>query len=214
MSAGGDCVASVELSAARWGALIAQARQGDRNALGDVFQQVRAYLQARAREHLDDQLRVKTSPSDIVQETLLEAHRSFGTFHGKSRSELIVWLQAILTHRVKTARRRYRGTDKRDLAREVSLRDGDTSGAAIQLATASQSTPSGRAAQNEELARLEQALQELSTRHEQVIRLRNELKLSFVEVGEALGCSDDAAQKLWTRAIDALARNLNRPLST
>jgi RNA polymerase sigma-70 factor (subfamily 1) len=140
--------------------------------------------------------------------TLLEAYRGFNTFTGKNRAELLVWMQGILNHRVKTAYRRYRGTSKRDLAREVPLGAADESGQEIQLMLDSQSTPSGHAIAGEELARLEQAIKELPPRYEQVIRLRNELKLSFIEIGVALSCSDDAAQKLWTRAIDALAHKL------
>ena len=52
-------------------------------------------------------------------------------------------------------------------------------------------------------------LQQLSPRYEQVIRLRNELKLSFAEVAIAMSCSADAAQKLWTRAVKQLSRTLN-----
>jgi RNA polymerase sigma factor (sigma-70 family) len=82
-------------------------------------------------------------------------------------------------------------------------------GSSQELALASQSTPSGHAMASEEQAQLEMALMQLPARYEQVIRLRNELKLSFSEVGIALGCSDDAAQKLWTRAIRALAAKMN-----
>jgi RNA polymerase sigma factor (sigma-70 family) len=117
-------------------------------------------------------------------------------------------VQGILNHRVQTAYRRYRGASKRDLAREVPLEAVDDSSHEFQLAAATQSTPIGHAIAEEELASLEKALQELTPRYEQVIRLRNELKLSFIEVGIALSCSDDAAQKLWSRAVDALARRL------
>ena len=62
---------------------------------------------------------------------------------------------------------------------------------------------------NEEFQRLEEAIQQLPPRYEQVIRLRNELKLSFAEVAVAMSCSPDAAQKLWTRAVKQLSRTLN-----
>jgi RNA polymerase sigma-70 factor (ECF subfamily) len=192
---------------AAWGALISAAQAGSRDALGAIFGQLRAYLRGRAREQLDAQLQVKVSPSDIVQETLLEAHRSFATFQGGTRAELVVWIQGILNHRVQTAYRTYRGTSKRNIGRETGLHQLDESNREIQLAAVS-SSPSGRAADKEELERLEAALKDLSPRYEQVIRLRNELKLSFAEVGVALACSDDAAQKLWTRAVKLLAKKL------
>jgi RNA polymerase sigma-70 factor (ECF subfamily) len=197
-----------DTSAERWEARIADAQAGDREALGEVFQRLRAYLRARAHEQLDGQLQVKVSPSDVVQETLMEAHRGFATFRGASRGELIVWVQGILNHRVQTAQRRYRGTSKRDIRRETGLHELSESKQPPKAAMI-HSSPSGHAVANEEQLRLEAALRQLSPRHEQVIRLRNELKLSFAEVGIALSCSDDAAQKLWTRAIKQLSQKLN-----
>jgi RNA polymerase sigma-70 factor (ECF subfamily) len=206
---GSDESRNVEASAAHWQARIEAAQQGDREALSEIFSRLRPYLRARAQEQLDPQLQVKVSPSDVVQETLLEAHRGFAEFHGLSRAELVVWVQGILNHRIQTAYRKYRGTGKRDLSREVRLHESEESEQQIQLAAA-QSSPSAQALAGEEIARLEQALQGLPPRYEQVIRLRNELGLSFQEVGIALGCSADAARKLWSRAVDQLAAKLNR----
>ncbi len=164
---------------------------------------------AVAHEQLDGRLQVKVSPSDIVQETLLEAHRGFATFRGQSRAELVLWVQGILNHRVQTAYRKYRGTGKRDIARETGLHELSESKQPHELAMIN-SSPSSHAAANEEQTRLEAALRTLSPRHEQVIRLRNELKLPFSEVAVALSCTEDAAQKLWTRAVKQLSRKLNR----
>ena len=118
---------SREASAAGWEARIALAQQGNREALGEIFERLRAYLRVRAREQLDRQLQVKVSPSDIVQETLLEAHRGFASFRGGTRAELVLWVQGILNHRVQTAYRRYRGTSKRNIARETGLHQLDES---------------------------------------------------------------------------------------
>jgi RNA polymerase sigma-70 factor, ECF subfamily len=203
---------SFETSAAGWEARIAAAQQGSREALGEIFQRLRAYLRARAHEQLDGQLQVKVSPSDIVQETLLEAHRGFATFRGGTRGELVLWVQGILNHRVQTAYRKYRGTSKRNIARETGLHQLDESSREPELVIAS-SSPSGHAVVNEESKRLEEALQQLSTRYEQVIRLRNELKLSFAEVAIAMSCSPDAAQKLWSRAVKQLVEKLNSDAS-
>jgi RNA polymerase sigma-70 factor, ECF subfamily len=203
---------SVETSGARWEARIAAALGGDREALGEIFQRLRAYLHSRAFEQLDGQLQVKVSPSDVVQETLMEAHRGFATFRGQSRAELVLWVQGILNHRVQTAYRKYRGTSKRNIAREMGLHQLNDSNEEPNLAMVT-SSPSGHAAANEEHRRLEDALQQLSPRHEQVIRLRNELKLTFAEVAIALNCSADAAQKLWTRAVKQLSKRLKADVS-
>lgn len=63
---------------------------------------------------------------------------------------------------------------------------------------------------NEQRQSIERALQRLTSRHEQAIRLRNDLGLSFAEMGVALGCSEDAARMLWVRAVEKLGRELRR----
>ncbi len=54
------------------------------------------------------------------------------------------------------------------------------------------------------MQRLQQALRQLSPDHEAVIRLRNWERLSFAEIGQRLGRSEEAAKKLWARAITRL----------
>lgn len=191
-----------------WQTRIAAARKGDRAAIGEIFRHLRGSLRLMAQKQLDLQLQVKVSPSDIVQETLLEAYRGLDTFHGATRGELVAWLHGILTHRVLTARRRYRGTSKRDIDCERPLHRADGA-PPLMIASSNLSSPSKHAVSNEEQIRLEAALLELSPRQEQVIRLRNELKLSFAEIATVLDCTADASQKLWSRAISQLARKLN-----
>ena len=54
------------------------------------------------------------------------------------------------------------------------------------------------------------ALQGLSDEHRQVLRLRNWDGLSFAEIGGRLNRSEDAARKLWSRAVEKLQAKLDR----
>src|SRR5262245_52253809 len=83
----------------------------------------RQYLLLVANEQLDPDLRDKLGPSDLVQETFLEAQQDFGRFHGHSEQELLAWLRRILLNNLADARRRYRGAGKRDVGREIALAD-------------------------------------------------------------------------------------------
>lgn len=55
--------------------LLAQARAGNQEQLGRLLEILRPYLLATAARNLSNQLRAKVSPSDLVQETLIEAGR-------------------------------------------------------------------------------------------------------------------------------------------
>lgn len=199
----------MESSLANWEMRIDAARQGNRDALNEIFDGLRPYFRRQAEKRLDARLSVKTSPSDIVQETFVRAFEGFAGFRGTTRGELIAWLQGILRHRLLTAQRHYRGADKRSLAREKV--DSERSDVQPTNLESPHQSPSGLAIVREEIERLEEELKRLPERQEQAIRLRNELHLSFEEVGQALDCTPDAAQKLWARAVKQLSSRL-KPL--
>jgi RNA polymerase sigma factor (sigma-70 family) len=64
------------------------------------------------------------------------------------------------------------------------------------------------ACDDEEAAALSAGLDRLSERHQQVLRLRYQEGMTFGQIGSALGCSSEAARKLWARAVDQLQRVL------
>jgi len=73
--------------------LLSKARQGDRESLGVMLELYRNYLRLLARTQLDLHLQTRANPSDIVQETFLEAYSHFPQFRGHSESELRGWLR-------------------------------------------------------------------------------------------------------------------------
>ncbi|MEL6110485.1 MAG: RNA polymerase factor sigma-70, partial [Planctomycetota bacterium] len=62
------------------GRLLRAAQNGQGESLGQLLQLYVNYLKLMARTQLDRKLLARTSPSDVVQETLLEAHRDFKGF--------------------------------------------------------------------------------------------------------------------------------------
>ena len=58
----------------------------------------RPYLQMLARMAWDERIQSKLDPSDIVQQTLLQAQRSISQFRGASDGELAAWLRRILAN--------------------------------------------------------------------------------------------------------------------
>ena len=127
--------------------LLAAVRNGLRG-LGSLLGRYRDRLKWRAREAASPRLQVRSSPSDIVQDTMLHACRDFPQFQGTSENELWAWLKRILARRVLGAVRRHVGSHKRDLRREVSIEQfrpaSDRSSVNLgERMAAAQSTPSG-----------------------------------------------------------------------
>ena len=184
------------------------ALDGSREAQAQLLEAVRPYLLSVAQDELASDIRPKLAASDVVQIAVLQAWQNFSDFRGKTRAELIGWLQTILSNCAANGARRYRGTAKRDVRREQRLEQmaSEFGGALADSAN----SPSINMMASEERQRMERALGRLSPKNEQAIRLRNDLGMSFAEMGVALSCSTNAARKQWARALKELGRELHR----
>jgi RNA polymerase sigma-70 factor (ECF subfamily) len=191
--------------------VLTAARAGSAEALGRLLMGCRDYLLMVANRNLEPDLQGKVSPSDLVQETFLEAQRDFAQFHGTREEEILAWLSRILLNNLANVSRRYRGTAMRALDREISLGAGDpakTPGGDLALDTPS---PSEVAMAKEDASALETALATLPEHYRTVLNLRYQDRLNFEQIGAALGCSAEAARKLWARAVDRLQKTLKGP---
>ncbi len=180
--------------------LIEEARAGSREDVGRAMDACRGYLLTIARDAIYGSLRTKEGPSDLVQETYLEAQRRFKDFHGSNEGDLIAWLRGILDHKINDLARRYLGTKKRRIDCEVPLTDRLGDNAAM-----SDLPPSELAIRRERREALRSALEHLPENYRCVINWRNGERCSFEEIGRRLGRSGEAARKLWVRAIDRLS---------
>src|SRR5262245_53670533 len=195
--------------------LLLGARKGGKEALGKLLEFYRQYLYLLARTQVDLHLQRRASPSDLVQETLLEAVRDFPRFRGKTERELLAWLRRILLHNLGRLVEREITARKRSLRREVSLEscldDLERSATAFEAFFASQgSSPSRSARRRESAAVLAAKLALLSEAHREVIVLRNLEGLSFEEVAARMGRSSGAVRVLWLRALGKLREILSK----
>lgn len=184
-------------------------RNADPEGLGGILQLYWNYLHLLAEAQLDRRLRVRFSPSDLVQETLLEAHRDFPQFRGTTEAEFLSWLRQILIHNLIVAVRRHVEAGKRDIRREVSLeqiRAGvDTSALSLAgLLEQRGTSPSARIQREELLVALADHLASLPPDYRQVIVLRHLQGRSFAEIAVQMERNEGAVRMLWLRAIGQL----------
>jgi RNA polymerase sigma-70 factor (ECF subfamily) len=190
--------------------LLARAQTGDAAALGELLELYRPYLTLLARLHIGRRLQGKADPTDMVQETFLEAARHFAGFRGSTEPELAAWLRQILATSLAHLVRRYLGTQARDIRLEQGIADElDQSSRAIDRSlVAQQSTPSQRASRREQAVLLADALSRLPDDYREVIILRHLEGLTFPEVSERMGRTLDSVEKLWARALPKLQKAL------
>lgn len=187
-------------SAGDFATMIAAARAGNLDALEQLLGGCRDYLMLIANERLDNGLQAKLGASDHVQQTLLAAHQHLAQFRGESALEFRGWLRQILVNDMQQARRRFGGSS-RNTDRERPIDDP-----AVQLRPPvdPQLTPRSDALVREEARLLQSAISRLPANYQQVIRLRDWEDQSFGQIGQKMGISEEAARKLWKRAIQKL----------
>ena len=199
---GGDS-AQLELSER----LIRDARAGDAAALSELIGTWRTYLLHVAENETPAELKQKVGASDLVQSACLDIHQHFEDFRGATVAEWRVWLRRMLVRDVQDARRRFLGTEKRAAWRERRLQD--STGLRYDLSD-QEGTPSAALMAQEESAVLRDALQRLSEEYRQVLQLRNWECLAFAEIGRRMQRSEEAARKLWSRAVIRLQEEMTR----
>jgi RNA polymerase sigma-70 factor (ECF subfamily) len=191
--------------------LLNRARGGDADARDRLFMKCRAYVNVVARAQVESWLRTKVDASDLVQQTLLEAHRGLPNFQGQTEGEWLAWLRRILSHNTADFVRQYGGTGKRAVRREVRLNRpaGDDSAAGFDPSDPGP-TPSQIVQQRERELQVAEAVTTLPEDYQEVIQLRNLQRLPFDEVARRMGRSRPAVQMLWMRALRRLQEVLEQ----
>lgn len=90
-------------------------------SLGGLLSSYRNYLLTVAGSEIGRDLRSKVSPSDLVQETCLEASRDFASFTGRPAEEFQGWLRRVLLNNLANEVRRFRSSEKRGHRRAIDF---------------------------------------------------------------------------------------------
>jgi RNA polymerase sigma-70 factor (ECF subfamily) len=197
----------ISRTAADW--LIAAAREGQTDSLGLLLQLHTNYLKILAATQLDAQLRSRVNPSDVVQETLCEAHSKFDQFRGCSGPEFLAWLRCILVNTLAQLVERHLWTAKRDIRREVSLQAIDQSSRRLEdILVDQRRSPASSVEFHEHVMLLADILAEMPEDYRDVIVFRNLEGLGFKDVAQRMGRSGGAVRMLWLRAMDELRGRL------
>lgn len=191
--------------------LYAQAKQGNRAALGCLLAQFDRRLLSLIERKLPGILRASVGAEDIVQETMIGAARGFDAFtpeDGLPPEEAIFrWLCVISRNRLRDKIKEAEA-DKRPVFENPGSESRDINNLLADLATHRQ-TPSRDARSHERIAAVRAAIALLDENDRVALELCCLMKLPTRQVAERLMISEEAVRKRCSRAIHALAESID-----
>jgi RNA polymerase sigma-70 factor, ECF subfamily len=170
-------------------ALVKRARGGVRAAFDALAEHHRAKLLRWIHSRMSPPLRAKVEPEDLLQETLVWAHRSIGKLDWGGEEAFEHWLFSIAKHVV---------------LKEAARRGGKGENLLECEPPTEESSPSQAMRRGERFDRLEAALQGLSPDHRRVVELARLRGMPIKEIASQMQRSPDAISQLLNRALKKL----------
>ncbi|MEZ6121721.1 MAG: sigma-70 family RNA polymerase sigma factor [Planctomycetaceae bacterium] len=181
--------------------LLAEARGGDDDALGELIEHFRPMLRADAARSLGE-VQGRIDASDVVQLTWWSAFRAFPKFEGDVTA-FIGWLKHIHDRNLRDVLRAQHA-GRRNIRFEVSA------GAAVLSESPGQtSSPSQKMIRAEQRDHLSHCLSRLPPAQRQVLQLRFQEGLTVSEIVQKMGRSETAIAGLLKRGLSGIRAMIN-----
>jgi RNA polymerase sigma-70 factor (ECF subfamily) len=188
--------------------LIQRAADGDADAVGQLFESQRGRLERLLEFRMHSRLRTRVSPSDVIQETFLDASRRLKEFAENPEVPFYVWLRFLACQRLAQLHRHHLSRQLRSAQREISLDEAGnlswtSSGLANQIA-GTLTSPSMAAQKVELQTQLLEVLDRLDEMDREILVLRHFEHLTNSECANILQISPTAASNRYIRALERL----------
>lgn len=175
------------------------------------WERARSYLRVLVDAGIDPRLRGKIDPSDLVQQSLVQAVGAQESFRGTTEAERLAWLKQILVNNVFQAVRHHT-RQKRDVNRERSIRAAIEESAmrGESLLLSKEAAPDEMALRGERTLELYAALEELGAEQRTAIELHYWQGLPVSEVAARMEKTIAAVGGLLKRGLKLLRESVSR----
>lgn len=185
-----------------------EARQGDLPALSKLLTMFHPALRAHLEARMDQALRARLEPEDILQQVYLAAYQNIGRFEDRGPDSFVNWMLTIVDSKLADIRRALH-RQRRDIARERPPQVGGATESCFNLIEqlyAHSRTPSRVIRREEAVGALLASISRLTDAHRQVIQLRFLEGRSVRDVAERMGRTETAVANLTQRALVELRK--------
>jgi RNA polymerase sigma-70 factor (ECF subfamily) len=179
--------------------LFLETRRGAPGAADAFYERCARKLLPLIRLRMGRSLRSEIDSRDVLQSVMLKAVPRLDQVEDPRR--VMAWLARIAENEIRD-QADYRQRQMRDAARRAPLEDAAEVPAPIRQALS-------QAIANQQLARVEDALESMTLAEREIIVLRKLEELPFAEIGRRLGKSEDACRMAFARAMAALTLRLS-----
>jgi RNA polymerase sigma-70 factor (ECF subfamily) len=190
--------------------LLARVAEGDSSAADQLLHRHRERLVAMVRLRMDGRLTARFDPSDVVQDSLVEAHHKLPKYAKSQPIPFYLWLRGIAWQRLVHLQRQHLYAKRRSVGREerVPFVSDQSEALLAERLVQSATRGSGHVIRKEVRTRVRAAIQKLPDISREIIVLRHLEELSFKEITEVLGLSEAAIYSRYRRAIESLTQSL------
>lgn len=185
------------------GEMVSRALNGDQNAIDTLYRVYQRRLVGVAHRKLGNTLHGLMESVDLVQSVWSDILEDLDQFEDQGPDSFFRWLHACLIRKIQS-KRRFHGAQKRAAKRTSAWPDAGLAGPK----GSTDPTPSQNVSDQESVASLQQALDRFPEVQRQVLTLRMRNSLSFREIAEQVGRSEDATKKIYSRSLSKLIEML------
>ncbi len=192
--------------------LVSLAQNGDKSALEQLYKVYNERVLRIIRMRMGPELRTRMQSMDLVQDAFISALRSLENFTYKNEGDFLRWISKIAENRIRDNFDNIHAK-KRDARKETPLNSNSSSSQdtfVVMNEPVDNATPSLILSKQEDLNRLEKAMEKLKPEYREVITLTKIEGLTYKEVAEKTGKGPDAVRMLLSRAMTALCQSFEK----
>ncbi len=191
--------------------LLDLAEDGDLEARNQLLDRHRTRLRQLAAMRMDQRLANRVDPSDIVQETMVDAFRRLPGYLRDRPLPFYIWLRGIAWNRLIDIHRKHILSVRRTVTRETPIALGlaqQASGSLLAQLTLLGTAPLQSLVEGEIRERMQKGLESLPEIDREVLILRHLESLSVAETAAVLNVPEGTVKSRHARALERMRKVL------
>ena len=189
--------------------LLQQIAGGELAAVDDLLERHRAKLRWMVAARMDRRVSGRFDPSDVVQDTLLEASRRLERYADERPLPFYPWLRQVALDRLKDLYRRHLRTHGRSVLRETkSFPLNESVESLAGWLVDSGTSPTRGLLRDEVRLRVREALKSLSDADREILLMRHLEQMTVPEIAAAMELHPNATKSRLRRALERLHYHL------